>query len=368
MGVDQLVLSTILNVFSKLPRSIRERMVADMRIPTIINNPDKVQLDRLGHVYFEYPDLEKFDKFAMDFGFIAAKRENGRIFYRGYGKDAYLFVASQSADGKSHFKGPAFVARSEKEFEKAKAIPGAEIKSLKDAPGGGEIITFKRAEDTWFHVIYGQKEREIETPSPPTATHEEVGPLNTAFTKPRQGKFQRFHEGPALVHKLGHFGYVHRQFDEELAWYTSNFNFVPTDVLYHWDFSNIDVLTFMHLDLGKEYSDHHIFFMQRAGPEVKKTYLHHTSYEVEDFDTELIGHHYLAKKGWKCVWGVGRHVLGSQIFDYWYDPSGFKIEHYADGDVVNEDTPTKRDVVGPFSVWGPEIPKEFGADGTLFVK
>lgn len=183
----------------------------------------------------------------------------------------------------------------------------------------------------------------------------------------QSGKFQRFHDGPALIHKLGHFGYVHRQFDEELKWYTDNFNFVPSDILHHWDFSKIDVMTFMHLDLGKEYSDHHVFFMQRAPPEATKTYIHHSSYEVEDLDTQLIGHHWLAKKGWKSVWGVGRHVLGSQIFDYWQDPSGFKIEHYADGDLVNADTGTKRDVVGPLSVWGPELPKDFGDDGTLLL-
>lgn len=178
------------------------------------------------------------------------------------------------------------------------------------------------------------------------------------------GQFQRYHDGPALVHKLGHFGYVCKEFDTELEFYTSNFNFVPTDILFHPKLDNVDVLTFMHLDLGREWSDHHIFFLQRAPPEVKKTYLHHSSYEVADFDTQLIGHEWLAKKGWTSVWGVGRHILGSQIFDYWKDPSGFKIEHYADGDLVNTDTPTRREVVGPISVWGPELPKDFGEDGT----
>lgn len=173
------------------------------------------------------------------------------------------------------------------------------------------------------------------------------------------GKFQRFHPGPALVHKLGHFGYVFPDYDKEVAWYTSNFNFVPSDILHHWDLENVDVMAFMHLDLGEEFSDHHCFFMQRAEPHVKKAFCHHTSFEVADVDTQLLGHQWLASKKWHSVWGVGRHVLGSQIFDYWADPSGFKIEHYADGDVVNKDTPTKRDVVGPFSIWGPEMPKDF---------
>ena len=184
------------------------------------------------------------------------------------------------------------------------------------------------------------------------------------FLSLSSGQFQRFHEGPALIHKVGHFGYVCKDFDSELNFYTSNFNLVPSDILYHPQLTNVDVLIFMHLDLGPNYSDHHVMFMQRAPPEVKKTYLHHSSYEVADFDTQLIGHEWLAKKGWTSVWGVGRHILGSQIFDYWKDSSGFKIEHYADGDVVNQDTPMRRDVAGAISVWGPELPKDFGDDGT----
>ncbi|KAL3430310.1 hypothetical protein BDV09DRAFT_199758 [Aspergillus tetrazonus] len=121
-----------------------------------------------------------------------------------------------------------------------------------------------------------------------------------------------------------------------------------------------EVMTFMHLDLGEEYTDHHTMFLQRAPPTARETYVHHTSFEVADFDTQLMGLQYLARKGWKNVWGVGRHILGSQIFDYWYDSSKFEIEHYADGDVVDRDNPTRREAVGPLSVWGPELPSDFG--------
>ncbi|KAK3623733.1 hypothetical protein LTR56_014699 [Elasticomyces elasticus] len=367
MVAQKLALPFVLTAISKLPRSIRESIVPDMRIPSVANSPEKVQLARLSHVYFEHPDLDEFSRFAEDFGFVLAARKESTLYFRGYGKDPYVYVASQSTDGKPHFRGPAFVAASQQEFDKAKALPEGKLSSLAKAPGGGEILTFSRADDTQFHIVLGQQERQIEIGADPTAILQEIGPFNTPFEKPRKGKFQRFTEGPALVHKLGHFGYVHREFDADLKWYTDNFNFVPSDILYHWDFSNIDVMTFMHLDRGERYTDHHIFFMQRAPPECQKTYLHHTSYEVEDFDTQLIGHQWLAKKGWKSVWGVGRHVLGSQIFDYWQDNSGFKIEHYADGDLVNRNTPTKRDVVGPLSVWGPELPKDFGEDSTLWL-
>ncbi|KAI1084698.1 Glyoxalase/Bleomycin resistance protein/Dihydroxybiphenyl dioxygenase [Whalleya microplaca] len=355
----------LLSVLSKFPRTLREALMPDMLIPPITNNSSKVQLARIAHVHFEHPDLEEFAKFAKDWGFIEIKRSENSIYYRGYGKDPYVYVATKSKDGNPHFNGPAFVAASEDEFEKAALLPGATPSSLGDAPGGGKMITFSRSDDTKFHVIYGQKERKVDGP-PPSATHEVQGPYNGPYEKPRLGTFQRYRDGPALVHKLGHLGYVYRDFDNELQWYTSNFNFVPSNVLYHWEFSNIDVLTFLHLDLGKEYSDHHTLFLQRGPPELKKSYMHHTSYEVADFDTQLIGHQWLAKRSWESVWGVGRHVLGSQIFDYWKDTSGFKIEHYADGDLVNEDTQMTREVVGPLSIWGPELPKDFGEDSTKY--
>ena len=35
-------------------------------------------------------------------------------------------------------------------------------------------------------------------------------------------------------------------------------------------------------------------------------------------------------------WGIGKHILGSQVFDYWKDPAGFTLEHFTDGDLFNE--------------------------------
>ena len=56
-------------------------------------------------------------------------------------------------------------------------------------------------------------------------------------------------------------------------------------------------------------------------PADKHAHVHHSSYEVNDLDSEWIGHNWLVHKGWTNCWGIGRHVLGSQIFDYWFDTS-----------------------------------------------
>ena len=115
-----------------------------------------------------------------------------------------------------------------------------------------------------------------------------------------------------------------------------------------------DMAVFYCLDLGKHYSDHHSFFHFAKFPGQKFPGPHHASFEVYDFDIQLQGHDHLVAQNYKLMWGVGRHLLGSQIFDYWYDPEGFVLEHYTDGDVVNEDNPPERHELGmaEYTTWG----------------
>ena len=73
---------------------------------------------------------------------------------------------------------------------------------------------------------------------------------------------------------------------------------------------------------------------------------------------QQLGHHFLEDQGHKLCWGVGRHVLGSQIFDYWFDPHKFVVEHYADGDLVNCETEVSHIQAGKgnLAIWGPPVP------------
>lgn len=145
--------------------------------------------------------------------------------------------------------------------------------------------------------------------------------FNDESSKPRQRHFQRFQPGPAAVHKLGHFGLVSAQFSDLKKWYTENFNIVPSDLLYI-DLPSgerKEVALFAHLDRGQDLVDHHTIFLSTLTPDstIPEPHVHHCSFEVHDFDTQALGHQWLAEKGYKTVWGVGRHILGSQIFDYW---------------------------------------------------
>ncbi len=258
-------------------------------------------------------------------------------------------------------------------FGRAAELPGAsEIRDLKDAPGGGQIVTVPDPEGIPCNLIFGQK--------PPAPRHPpEILALNYGESKGRVRKFQRFQPGPAAVYKvsilaslrtqkscltdgsilqLGHFGICTTKYEEMLTFYTKTFNIVPSDFIYvPNDGKKQVVTTFAHLDLKSQAVDHHSFFLS-ANP---TTHVHHCSFEVHDYDTQQLGHQWLAEKGYKLVWGLGRHVLGSQIFDYWWDTTGNMVEHYADGDLVTSETPIAYVAAGheSLAVWGPELPSDF---------
>ena len=39
---------------------------------------------------------------------------------------------------------------------------------------------------------------------------------------------------------------------------------------------------------------------------------------------------------------MGRHIMGSQIFDYWKDPFGNELEHWTDGDLFTAADPPQK--------------------------
>src|SRR2546423_43329 len=92
----------------------------------------------------------------------------------------------------------------------------------------------------------------------------------------------------------------------------------------------------------------------------KRVRLTDLSYEAADIDDIMIGHEVMKAKGYEHFWGIGRHSLGSQVFDYWGDPWGRVHEHWADTDVLNASVPPnligRHELNGP---WGEPIPEKF---------
>ncbi|KAK5655500.1 hypothetical protein OQA88_5771 [Cercophora sp. LCS_1] len=309
----------------------------------------KIKLVCVAHVYYTHANLPLAKEFLLDFGFTIARETPTEIFFKGYGTEPFLYCAT--AGEANVFGGAAFVVESLSDLElAASTLPNATPIHDLPGPGGGQRVTFLDPVDKFpVHLVYDQ------TPIPVSAHLPELE-YNFPQSKHRPvNATQRFQKGPAMIHKLGHYGCCVTDFAAAFEFYTTRFNLKPSDVIYGAD--GKDHSTFLHLDRGMEQVDHHTFFFFE-GP---KFHVHHSSFEVHDFDLQSLGHQWLRDKDYDLVWGVGRHVLGSQIFDYWWDRSGFILEHYVDGDLVDETTPISRSEAGPDSlhIWGPPLPATF---------
>ena len=106
-------------------------------------------------------------------------------------------------------------------------------------------------------------------------------------------------------------------------------------------------------------TDHHNVLVQAA----PVSFLHHTSWQVDDVDEIGRGATALLNKDpARHVWGLGRHHIGSNFFWYLKDPVGNFSEYYSDLDIILDDQLWKPSVVegarGLYN-WGPPPPPSF---------
>ena len=219
-------------------------------------------------------------------------------------------------------------------------------------PGGGWVVRLVDPAGLKVDVLFGQSDV---APAARRPSH----PVNFEGRRARQNHTQRFPAGPSTILRFGHVVLRTPNFQIAHDWYASVLGMKISDRFFAGGEDNT-VMAFLHCDLGKDYTDHHtvaLIGLPDAPPGID-----HAAFEVLDFDDLMVGHEYLAKRGYPHSWGIGRHVEGSQLFDYWRDPNGVKIEHWTDGDAVNEDYEgAAKPMAGPGSVspWGPEMTPEF---------
>ncbi|KAG4428109.1 hypothetical protein IFR05_016412 [Cadophora sp. M221] len=322
-------------------------------------NPNKVNLANIVCVAYGHPDLPKTHKNLLDFGLFESFRTgigpDEAIYYRGYGVQPVVYIAKRAPV--PVFLGSYFEADTPEDFELAAKVVGAE----EIVPFcGGKAVTISDPQGLQLHIVYGYQKREY-TPREGNQSLPANIPSATdaadSLSKPRRGvghsnksALFQMHQiltkcctglkhGITPIHKLGHVGYVVDDLVANVDFYTRNFNFKPSDIMLGPAPEKKPMLLFLHLDRGQKYTDHHTFFPAQAHGAFKGGRPHHSAFETENIDAEFVGHTYLETQGYKAWWGVGRHIEGSQVFDYWYDVDGFIIERYADGDVVNEDYP-----------------------------
>lgn len=299
---------------------------------------------------FDIPDLDKEEAFLTDFGMIRAERSDETLYMRGRGKFPYLFVGHKA--DKPGFRAVAFAAEKADDLETLAKHPDAKG-NIEDVPGpgGGQRIKLNGPDNFEFQVVHGFRETDEMPVRDPLK-------INFAKEKQRVGTFQRPELGPSEVIRLGHSVLKVTDADDAAKWLSDTLGMLPSDILHVPDDENVNLGLFMRLNKGDRPADHHVMLVLTAPDDIKH---HHTSYETQDPDAVFIGGHAMEKGGWQREWGIGRHVLGSQVFDYWRDPWGHMFEHYADGDLVTEEHQPGRYPATPenLSQWGPEVSETF---------
>ena len=178
-------------------------------------------------------------------------------------------------------------------------------------------------------------------------------PWNSAEETGRLRLVKRVGKGPAHVLRLGHCVLNVADFRKSEAWYKQQFGFITSDEIELQP--GLSVGAFMRCDRGELPADHHTLFLMQnpKGPS-----FNHAAFEVRDLDDLMSGHDFLQEKSRRPEWGVGRHILGSQVFDYWRDPWGHKVEHWTDGDLLTAaDGSNKTGIKELLGVqWGPLAP------------
>lgn len=216
---------------------------------------DKILIDRLSHCRYGHPDLEKAKKFFIDFGLILEKETDEILYFRGFGKDPVVYVAEKTHDGKRKFRGGGWIVQSLADLEKAARVPGATAIYDYEGPGGGKCVIMPDIMGEELTLIYGQVDRSANTADVPSPVK-----WNTWEEKRRNGEFQRPERAcPSKIHKLGHYGFEVNgsRLPEVVKWYCDTFNLKETDSLRHEE-SGKTIMTFIHIDKGKEFVDHHV--------------------------------------------------------------------------------------------------------------
>jgi len=80
-------------------------------------------------------------------------------------------------------------------------------------------------------------------------------------------------------------------------------------------------------------SEHHDVFLSRRGD---RCGFQHAAFEVRDFDEVMFLGSHLEAQGWQTHFGPGRHIFGSNIFWYFWNPAGGLLEITADLDCIDD--------------------------------
>lgn len=281
-----------------------------------------VKVRGLSWLEFEKRDLDRTEAFARDFGLAVHARTPDMLMLRGARAGSPCLIVRKGRS--SRFLGAAFEAADRRDLDRLATANDTSVTALEQV-GGGMTVSLLDPSGMAVKVVHGVEEL-------PETSLQPVQTWNTGGRHPRVNATQRPAREPARIERLGHVVFASRVFGKNLDWYLQNFGLIVSDFLFlDGQRDRGPVMAFIRCDQGSTPSDHHTLAMMLA-PEAGYV---HSAFEVADLDALAAGGEYLAERGYRRSWGIGRHIQGSQVFDYWRDPDRFMVEHYADGDVFD---------------------------------
>ncbi|MCC2097859.1 MAG: VOC family protein [Hyphomicrobiales bacterium] len=310
-------------------------------------NEPIIRVRDIAWIRLQSPDLDQAQQFLTDFGLAPAERTDKALYMRGTDACHHIHITEQ---GPPKVASVAFWADSENDLRRlAREADGASDVEDINEPGGGKRVRLKEHNGYTIEVVHG-----IASVQPlPVRSFK----LNTGPDRQRLGEFTRVPVSPSQVKRIGHAVISTPDVKPSVAWVRRHLGFTPSEEVH--DESDKDELlaSFVHADRGADFVDHHIMMFGRH----TSTGLNHVSFEVQDIDDLWAGHEWLVNREYNHCWGIGRHLLGSQIFDYWNDPWGRLHEHWIDSDRVNDQHPYRLlpRSEGLRSQWGPQAPQAF---------
>lgn len=307
-----------------------------------------IKVEDLAWLEFEKPDLARAETFAHAFGFATVSRTDDELQLRGAYAGAPCVVVRRGR--RSRFAGAAFRAADTGDLMTLADATGIRVTRLPESIGGA-VVDLTDPSGAGVRVVSGTHELPA-LPTQPAHT------INAGGDVRRTNATQRPPRAPATVERLGHVVLQTTTYRQSLDWYLQHLGLIVSDFKYfEGQRERGPTMSFIRCDRGSVPADHHTLALT-LGPSNRYV---HSAYQVSDLDALAAGGEHLLDAGYHRSWGIGRHIEGSQIFDYWRDPDGFLVEHFTDGDVFDSSLEPGWSpmTASGLAQWGPPVTKDF---------
>ncbi|WP_328529939.1 VOC family protein [Nocardioides sp. NBC_00368] len=302
----------------------------------------------LAWLEFEKPDLAGAEIFGHAFGFATSYKDADELHLRGTRAGLPAVIVRRGA--RSRFTGPAFLAADDSDLPRLASHLGVPMTPLPENLGGLTVDSLDPS-GARVRVVAGCHQLPALPGQTPLV-------LNVGAEIARENLTQRPLREPAKVERLGHVVLQTTRYRAALDWYLETLGLIVSDFLYYeGQRSKGPIMSFIRCDRGSEPADHHTLAMT-LGPRTRYV---HSAYQVADLDALAAGGQFLQDAGYHRSWGIGRHIQGSQIFDYWRDDKGFLVEHFTDGDMFDNtlDPGWAPMTASGLAQWGPPASADF---------